>query len=217
MPRKRRARALPEPKWGVSCTECVDSDCLLVDGYQWICSRCGLCQDGYPEDSGGPADYERCCIVKRSHHDPVLYFLKLLKQWDIEADIHSTLAQRFKSVKDAAIRTRPGHKSNLPNYPFVTHKLCLEINRPDQTARIKLPSGKKVLRSLDTWFQLIQSYRHAFREVGTARCNPTRSQRAQILLQQKGQWQIPKPIIRKQPYRGVRYRSHQSTVRGIKG
>lgn len=40
--------------------------------------------------------------------------------------------------------------------PYTLHRLLLQLNRPEDAAKIRLPTGKKVRQRLDNWWRDIE-------------------------------------------------------------
>lgn len=64
---------------------------------------------------GGYDDYERCCLTRRSCHDPEIYFCKLLKDHGVDSRLHNQLSKLFRGINHFADKTRPESKCNSPN------------------------------------------------------------------------------------------------------
>ncbi|KAL0043325.1 hypothetical protein WJX79_001581 [Trebouxia sp. C0005] len=142
------------------CSEC---DGVLIEDRasgDLICQECGLCERLLiPDDvEYMDVDWTRISLTTKSQHVPAKYMLDLIRRFGIDERLVPELTVRYKAVKYWSERNKPAWRKSLPNYPYTLHRLLLQLGKPEEAAKVKLPSGKKVRLRLEEWWDKIEPF-----------------------------------------------------------
>ncbi|KAL0054765.1 hypothetical protein WJX82_002040 [Trebouxia sp. C0006] len=101
-------------------------------------------------------DWHSSSSVQKSQHQPSRYFQDLLRKFIIIERLVPELNNRYISVRVWAEKCRPDGRKSLPAYPFILHRLLLQLKEPEAAAKIKVPTGKKVQHCLNMWWSELE-------------------------------------------------------------
>jgi transcription initiation factor TFIIIB Brf1 subunit/transcription initiation factor TFIIB len=116
--RQIRAKQAPVTYHIPKCSECDDAELFEdIQNGNLVCRQCGLCEQMLiPEEfKWADVDWQGSSLVQKSQHQPIRYFLDLLRKSKISEHLVPELSKRYKAVRYWAERCRPDNRKSLPS------------------------------------------------------------------------------------------------------